>query len=238
LSSFAILAGNVALILAGAMIQAQTPANQSPAPAAAQTPKHPHLRKHSPAHLAPPPAPEPVAPLTPPVPETPKWPAFDKAAEASVVWDSHGLLISAANSSLEQILHEVSTVTGAKVEGLSTDQRVFGQYGPGRARDVLSELLQGSGYNVIMIGDQGQGSPRQILLSVRQAGSTQPSARPVSNNEEDDVEEPPANQEQVSPRPSFPQGAPPRTPQQFQQELRERQQQQGPPGQPQPQQPN
>ena len=205
LSSFAILAGNVALILAGAMIQAQTPANQSPAPAAAQTPK---------------------------------WPAFDKAAEASVVWDSHGLLISAANSSLEQILHEVSTVTGAKVEGLSTDQRVFGQYGPGRARDVLSELLQGSGYNVIMIGDQGQGSPRQILLSVRQAGSTQPSARPVSNNEEDDVEEPPANQEQVSPRPSFPQGAPPRTPQQFQQELRERQQQQGPPGQPQPQQPN
>jgi hypothetical protein len=178
-------------------------------------------------------------PIAPPVPETPKWPAFDKPADASVVWDSHGLLISATNSSLEQILHEVSAATGAKVEGLSTDQRVFGQYGPGQARDVLSELLLGSGYNVIMIGDQGQGTPRQILLSVRQAGGAQPAAKPATNNDEDDTEEPPANQEPVSPRPGFPPGGPPRTPQQFQQELRDRQQQQGPPGQPpQPQQPN
>jgi hypothetical protein len=236
-SSLAILAGAAAMLLAGAMVHAQTPANQTPAPAVAAPPRPTHTHKHSPAHLAAPPAPEPVAPVTPPAPETPKWPAFDKAAEASVVWDSHGLLINAANSSLEQILHDVSTATGAKVEGLSTDQRVFGQYGPGQARDVLSELLLGSGYNVIMIGDQGQGTPRQILLSVRQAGSPQPAAKPAANNDEDDVEEPPANQEQVSPRPGFPPGGPPRTPQQFQQELRERPQQQpGPPGQP--QQPN
>jgi hypothetical protein len=176
--------------------------------------------------------------VAPPVPETPKWPAFDKAAQASVVWDSHGLVINAANSSREQIMHDVSAATGAKVEGLSTDQRVFGQYGPGQARDVLSELLQGSGYNVIMIGDQGLGTPRQILLSVRQAGA-QPAARPASSNDEDDTEDPPANQEPNPGHPGFPPGGPPRNPQQFQQEMRERQQQQQPgaPGQPQPPQP-
>jgi DNA segregation ATPase FtsK/SpoIIIE-like protein len=168
-----------------------------------------------------------LTPVAPPVPQTPNWPAFDKPAEASVVWDSHGLAIDAANSSLEQILKDVSTATGAKVEGLSADQRVFGAYGPGQARDVLSQLLQGSGYNVIMIGDQGQGAPRQILLSVRQAGPIQPAARTSSSgNDEDDAEDQqPAPQEPISNRPGFPPGAPPRSPQQIMQEMQQRQQQ-------------
>jgi hypothetical protein len=164
----------------------------------------------------------------PSVPQTPDWPAFNKAAEASVVWDSHGLAIDAANSSLEQILKDFSTATGAKVDGLSADQRVFGAFGPGPAREVLSQVLQGSGYNVIMIGDQGQGVPRQILLSVRQAGSAQPAARNnPSGNEEDDAEEPqPPVPEPISNRPGFPPGGPPRSPQQIMQEMQQRQQQQ------------
>ena len=49
---------------------------------------------------------------------------------------------------------------------MNSDERVFGAYGlRSQARDVLAQLLQGSGYNVIMIGDQGQGTPRQLLLS-------------------------------------------------------------------------
>jgi hypothetical protein len=157
-----------------------------------------------------------------------------------VVWDSHGLSIEATNSSLEQILKDVSTATGAKVDGLAGDQRVFGAYGPGQARDVLSQLLQGSGYNVIMIGDQGQGAPKQILLSMRQAGAAQPVARNNAvNNDEDDVEEPPPPPEQGPMRPGFPPGTPPRTPQQIEQEMEQRreqqqQQQQQPQQQPQP----
>ncbi|HXR38154.1 MAG TPA: hypothetical protein VN776_03650 [Terracidiphilus sp.] len=239
LSSLAILAGAAVLILAGALLRAQTTAAApAPAPASTATPKPPHTHKHSPAHLAAAPAPAPPAPVTPPEPPKPNWPAYEKPAEASVVWDSQGLRIDAANSSLEQILKDISTATGAKVEGLAADQRVFGQYGPGQARDVLSQLLQGSGYNVIMIGDQGQGAPRQILLSARQAGGAQPSARPstVANNEEDEVEEQPASQEQPLGRPGFPPGGPPRSPQQIMQEMQQRQQQMNPQGQP--QQPN
>ena len=211
---------------------AQAPAAQppvaQPADAAQSTAPHkPHPRKRpSPAHLQA--APDPVAVLPVTAPETPKWPAFDPASPPTVMWDSQGLSISATNSSLQQILKDVATETGAKIDGLTSDQRVFGVYGPGQAKDVLSQLLQGSGYNVIMVGDQGQGTPRQVLLSARQAGAATPtSARPnaVNNDEDNEAEEPPEAPEQV--RPQFPVGGPPRNPTQLQQEMQRRQEQQG-----------
>jgi len=237
-----------ALILAGGLLQGQTPsATQTPAakaPASSPKPRSTHIRKRrSVAHpaIAPPVAPvtpEPVKPVEPPKPD---WPANAKPAEASVVWDSHGLHITAANSSLEQILKDIAASTGAKIEGLGADQRVFGDYGPGQVRDVLTQLLQGSGYNIMMIGDQGQGAPRQVLLSARQAGPAQPSARTAtpaaSNIEEDEPEEPAVNVEPVQGRPGFPPGVPPRSPQQIMQEMQQRQQQLNPQGQPQPGQP-
>jgi hypothetical protein len=227
------------LVAAAALLSAQTPATQNPPPPASSTPRPAH-HKHSAAHKEePPPPPEPV-PQAPPEPEQPKWPAFDPAAQASIVWDSHGLKIDAANSSLQQILKDVATDTGVKVDGLTSDERVFGTYGPGQARDVLSQLLQGSGYNVMMIGDQGGGTPRQILLSTRQAANAQPAARgnPTNSNEDDvEPEEQPTPQEQQGPvRPNFPPGGPQRSPQQIMQEMQQRQQQMQQQQQPQPQQ--
>ena len=157
-------------------IQAQTQAAQVGAAKSTTAAKSEHHRKRaSAAHAKPTPATaEAAPPAAPPEPEIPKWPAFDRPTEATVVWDSHGLRIDAANSSLVQILKEVSTVTGVKMEGLNADQRVFGDYGPGQARDVLSQLLLGSGYNVIMIGDQGQGIPREVRFSPRQVEAPRP----------------------------------------------------------------
>jgi hypothetical protein len=91
-------------------------------------------------------------------------------------------------------LRDFATVAGAQIEGMGADERVFGTYGPGQARDVLSELLQGSGYNVMMIGDQGQGAPRQIVLSARPTGSAQTATTnntANANDDDADVEEPP-----------------------------------------------
>ena len=237
--SLAILGAAVLLILAAALADAQTPAAQ---PARPITPdqkpltEHKHPRAIHPLAVA---APVVMAPVTPQAPEKPNWPAFNQAAQASVVWDSHGLSIDAANSSLQQILKDVSTATGTKVEGLSTDQRVFGDYGPGQARDVLSQLLQGSGYNVLMIGDQGQGVPRQVLLSARQASSGQAATAKSSqpSNDDEDSEEPAAANPEPAPqnRPGFgpgyqpganPTPAPVRTPQELMQDLQQRQQQQ------------
>ena len=225
----AIVAAFIALVGSAALLEAQTPAAQPPPLQTASTQNAIHARKRPSAGqlaVAPAPAePAPDAPAAPPVPEAPKWPANDQPAPASVVWNGQGLRIDASNSSLQQILNDVSATTGAKVEGLSSDQRVFGAYGPGRARDVLSQLLQGSGYNVIMIGDQGRGTPRQILLSTRAAGNTQSIAKsaPTSNSDDDDADDQPPPPE-PTPAPIHP-GFPPRSPQQIMQEMQQRQQQ-------------
>jgi hypothetical protein len=122
------------------------------------------------------------------VPCIPNWPANKKPVEASVVWDSHGLYIQASNSSLDQILNDIALKTGAKVEGMGADERVFGTYGPGPARDVLTELLDGTGYNVLLVGDLGQGTPRRIVLSGRPTGAAQPSGQnnPAQNEGDQD----------------------------------------------------
>jgi hypothetical protein len=146
-----------------------------------------------------------------------------------VVCDSQGLRIVASNSSLAQILKEVSAKTGATLEGIDQDERIFGAYGPGPARDVLTQLLDGSGYNVLMIGDQGQGTPRRIVLSARSAATAQPSGNlspGTSNDEDTDTEQQPEAKPQPAPVRQGPAPAVPvRTPQQILQQMQQRQQQ-------------
>jgi hypothetical protein len=215
---FALLALIVATLSGALTLRAQTPATAAPSTKLVPAHKPAHRHKRPVVAKAQTPAPPTaVAPTTPPEPEAPKWPANEKPVPATVTWDSQGLRIDAANSSLAQILTDVSTATGAKVEGFDSDQRVFGVFGPGPARDVLSQLLQGSGYNVLLIGDQGQGTPREILLSLRHAGTATPAAKTAQPSEEDsDTEEPP-QPGQPPIRPGFVPGGPPRTPQQMQQ---------------------
>jgi len=214
-------------------ISAQSPSQPTSVPAtSAPAPLPPHksrirqpVKKQEPA---------PVAVTPPPMPN---WPVNDKPNPASVVWDANGLRINATNSSLQQILSEVSTETGTKVEGMGADQRVYGQYGPGQARDVLSQLLQGSGYNVLLAGDLGHGAPREIVLSPRQGGPTNAPAgmnRPQQDADEDNPEQPEDTpvqpiqnpQTQNGPRPGFGPNGPMRTPQQVMEEMQQRQLQQ------------
>lgn len=221
------------------MLPAQTPATAAP-PAPAHKTVHRHKRPAA-AQAQQTEIQAAAVPATPPAPEVPLWPANEKPADAAVTWDSHGLYISAANSSLDQILQDVATVTGATVEGLNADERIFGVYGPGTARDVLSQLLNGTGYNVLMIGDQGAGTPREIVLSSRHAtASTTVAANPTPASDDDTETD---DQSQVQPQPIPPGrtgfgGPGGRTPQELQQEMQQRQQeiqrheQQGQPQQP------
>ncbi len=149
------------------------------------------------------------------------------------MWDSHGLLIQASNSSLDQILNDVSLKIGAKVEGIGADERIFGTYGPGPARDVLAQLLDGSGYNILMVGDQGAGTPRKIFLSGRPTGPAPPQGNnsPAFNNDNAPENDQDAEQRPFEPNPVMPPtpgiapGMPVRTPQQMQQLMEERERQ-------------
>lgn len=196
-------------LLGTGLLQAQSPA----VPAAAQKPTQRHARPAKARKSAP-------APAVPPEPPKPNWPVNNQPAPASVTWDSHGLSIQATNSSLQQILEDVATATGAKLEGTVSEQRVFGAYGPGQARDVLIQLLQGSGYNVLMIGDQDRGAPSRIVLTARSTGGAQaPAGRAAQSSSDDDAadnepDEPP--QPPVAPpiiRPGFGPGTTMRPPQ-------------------------
>lgn len=223
LSSFVYLAAQTAA-------PSQAPQSVQPAP----KPAHVHGRPSAAHTLNTPAQSTPVTPA-PPEPEVPKWPVNQKADPASVVWDSHGLRIEATNSSLEQILSDFSADTGAKVEGLDNDQRIFGTFGPGSAREVLAQLLEGSGYNFLMIGDQGQGTPRQIVLSVRTASNPLQPGKTPSPNDEDEVDEQP---QQPQPQEGFPPNRPGFPPRALQQRMQQQQQQQGQqPGEPPNQQP-
>ena len=227
----------LALLAASALLTTSMLAAQSTqsnaAPAGTTAPKSTHARPKPYPARAPVPQEQPEA--VQPAPELPHWPVNDSPVKPTVTWDSQGLKIDASNASLHQILNDVSTATGTKVEGFGSDERVFGEYGPGQARDILSQLLHGSGYNVLMIGDQGEGTPRQIVLSPRKAGGTPASAnRPSQDAQDEDVPEQPEVEEQPPPQqlingrpPMPPQGppGPPRTPQQVLQELQQRQQQ-------------
>jgi hypothetical protein len=100
---------------------------------------------------------------------------FDRPAQpAKISLVAGRLTVEANNSSLSEILHQVSQLSGMTVDGLqsvaNSNQRVFGIYGPGAARDVLSDLLHGTDYNIMMIGETASGTPRQLTLTARIGG--------------------------------------------------------------------
>ena len=227
------------LLFAGNQLQA-APVAQSPLGAPRSAKVHAHRVSKSPAQ-------NPAVTQAPPPPPMPHWPVNDAPNPPSVVWDASGLRINASNSSLQQILNEVSTDTGTKVIGNVPDQRVFGTYGPGEASDVLLQLLHGSGYNVLLAGDLGRGAPSQIVLSPRRGGSSNPpgGANPpqqdVQQPEQDENETvdqpespdqpdettvpaiPPQNQQPNQGQPGMPPNGPMRTPQEIMQEMQQRQ---------------
>ncbi len=119
------------------------------------------------------------------------------AKEAQIVFANDSLSIRADNSSLAAILRQVASSSGMKVEGLGGDERVFGNFGPGAPRDVLANLLDGTAYNLVLLGDLNNGAPRELILTpTTRGGSTAPSPAPQANadeanNEQETVDVPP-----------------------------------------------
>lgn len=168
-------------------------------------------RKH--ATSKPPAAPAPqTQPLPPPAPLTPEQ---MPAAPPQVTYHNGLLSIVATNSTLSDILHAVSTRTGATVDAPAqlTRERVAARIGPATPREVLSDLLTGPRFDYILVGSDGDpNSVRSIILTANQsspsAGAAMaqpPSVRAAMPPQVDDEE---SEDEPSPPQPATPPAQP------------------------------
>ena len=134
------------------------------------------------------------------------------AGEAQIVFTGDTLSIRADNSSLAAILHQVAGKSGMQIEGLSGDERVFGTFGPGAPRDVLADLLNGTAYNVVLLGEVGDGAPRQLILTPATHGGAAPSPPAPTTTTGEAANEPEPEPEPPQPEVPPPGTAPPPTP--------------------------
>jgi len=105
-------------------------------------------------------------------------PAADSTAAASVVTYRNGqLTIDAKNETLAQVLALVAAKTGAVIDvppgsGL---EHIVEHTGPGQPNDVITQLLNGSHFNFIIVSSaQDPAVPAQVLLTVQKANGEAP----------------------------------------------------------------
>lgn len=133
----------------------------------------------------------------------PTLPADNQQRHRARVTYQNGLLeVHADNSSLNQILREISRQTGMRIIGGVADQRVFGSYGPASASTVLQTLLEPTNTNMLL-EESPTHDPKQLVLSARSGGGTPP---PPSSSSYDAYESEPE-----LPLPAGAQPAPART---------------------------
>jgi hypothetical protein len=146
-------------------------------------------------------------PELPPLPSGPTGPVpqipLDSISPIApqVSYQNGQLTIVAANSTLGDILRAVRKQTGAEIEIPVATDRVVTHLGPGPARDVMAELLNGSRFNYVLLG-----SPEDANTLTRIVLVAKSSAGPANGNPGN-----PAMAQQLSQQPAMDAGnmAPP-----------------------------
>jgi hypothetical protein len=189
----------------------------------------------------------------PPLPSGPTGPVQQvpldsiAAVPPQVTFQNDQLTIVAPNSTLADILRAVRKQTGAEIEIPPAPERVVTHLGPGPARSVVAELLNGSRFNYILLGSPSDDSllTRVVLVAksgpdvtpmpggaqtgLAQNAQNQDSSQDMNDSSaddssaSDDTPEPPAAEPEQAPNP--PEQNAIKTPQQMLQEMQQRQMQ-------------
>jgi hypothetical protein len=116
-------------------------------------------------------------PAVPPLPSGPQGPVphvpLDSipAVAPQVIYQSGQLSILAPNSSLGDILRAIRKQTAAEIEiPANANERVVTNLGPGPARDVVAELLNGSRFNYVLLGSPSDASRLTRVVLVAKTG--------------------------------------------------------------------
>jgi hypothetical protein len=189
----------------------------------------------------------------PPLPSGPTGPVQQvpldsiAAVPPQVSFQNDQLTIVAPNSTLADILRAVRKQTGAEIEIPPAPERVVTRLGPGPARSVVAELLNGSRFNYILLGSPSDDSVLTRVVLVAKSGPdvtpmpggaqtglaqnppNQDSSQDMNDSSADDsanddnTPEPPAAEPEQAPNP--PEQNAIKTPQQMLQEMQQRQMQ-------------
>ena len=116
------------------------------------------------------------APQLPPLPSGPTGPVQQIPLDAiapvppQVNYENGRLTIVAPNSTLGDILRAVKKYTGAEIEIPTAPERVVTHLGPGPAREVVAELLNGSRFNYVLLGSASDTSALTRVVLVAKTG--------------------------------------------------------------------
>ncbi len=118
-------------------------------------------------------------PSQPPLPSGPTGPVqqipLDSIAPVppQVNYQNGQLTIVAPNSTLGDILRAVRKQTGAEIEVPDAKERVVTHLGPGPARDVMADLLNGSRFNYVLLGSPADATMlTRVVLVAKSAPDT------------------------------------------------------------------
>src|SRR5579863_3281937 len=112
----------------------------------------------------------------PPLPSGPTGPVqqipLDSIAPVppQVSYQNSQLTIIAPNSTLGDILRAVRKQTGAEIEIPTAPERVVTHLGPGPAREVVAELLNGSRFNYVLMGSSTNDATLSKVVLVAKTG--------------------------------------------------------------------
>jgi hypothetical protein len=144
--------------------------------------------RHKQAKKDPPPPPLPSGP-TGPVQQIP----LDSMPPVAphVTYDKGQLTIVAANSTLSDILRAVKKQTGADIDVPDARERVVTHLGPGPAQEIISELLNGSRFNYVLLGSaQNPEVLTRVVLVPRTPESNRPNQALASLNQPQQPDQP------------------------------------------------
>lgn len=148
-----------------------------------------HRKPHKPKASKPAVQPQP-APVVQqqPAPEPPPTPEHGPASPPEVTFRNGQLTIIARNSTLNDVLNQVRSKTGASIDmPAPSNERVAGQFGPGAPRDVMAQLLNGSHFDYVMVGSPSDPSGlKKVVLTAKMSGpmpAPQPSNPPQAYNQ-------------------------------------------------------
>ena len=134
----------------------------------------------------------------PPLPSGPTGPVQQipldsiAAVPPQVTYENNQLTIVAPNSTLADILRAVKKLTGAEIDVPAAPERVVTRLGPGPARDIVADLLNGSRFNYVLLGSPDNLAALSRVVLVAKTGNQEitPNPAPVAQMQQPPVPQP------------------------------------------------